>query len=360
MAEKQVSAISKITLNAATFTDESFAPTYINFFYGKNGAGKTTIGRQLGEGTGLTWAEGESPANYEIHLYNQDYIDQHFRTLDRLKGVFSLSEGKETEETEEKIKSLEDRRKELLKRQTEIDGEGGEREKVAKALQTAEENFQKACLNNTKLLRDKFKQAFKGATRNPQLSQKVNSTAPRDCDEFELEKRFTAAFAEGARAYPYLTELDSDDHIAAIPTCPLLGEVIRSKGTTKYAQFIRDIGALSWVEEGHQKYHNAAGGACPYCGQPLPVDYESFYASCFDDEYQRKIQTIRDFPQTYLQHMEPVYEILKQAIESETLPAAAERLEKLKPMVENFLRAFREIVNVVDPKLKYPATPVAM
>ena len=74
MAEKKVSAISGITLNTATFTDESFAPTYINFFYGKNGAGKTSLGRQLGEGAGLTWADGESPANYEIHLYNQDFI----------------------------------------------------------------------------------------------------------------------------------------------------------------------------------------------------------------------------------------------------------------------------------------------
>ena len=119
MAEKKVSAISSITLNTATFTDESFAPSYINFFYGKNGAGKTSLGRQLGEGTGLTWSEGESPANYEIHLYNQDFIDQHFRTLDRLKGVFSLSEGKKTEEIEKKIKELEDRRKVLQKRQTE-------------------------------------------------------------------------------------------------------------------------------------------------------------------------------------------------------------------------------------------------
>jgi hypothetical protein len=94
------------------------------------------------------------------------------------------------------------------------------------------------------LFRDKFKQAFKGATRNPQLSQKINSTAPRDCDVDELEKRFLAAFAEGARMYPYFTELDGNDHIATIPTCELLGEVIRSKGTTEYARFIRDIGAL--------------------------------------------------------------------------------------------------------------------
>lgn len=361
MAEKKVSAIQAVTLNTATFENEMFTPTYINFFYGKNGAGKTSLGRQLGEGVGIQWADGEVPANYEIHLYNQDFIDQHFRTLDRLHGVFSLSEGKETEEAEKRIKDLEARRKELEKRKVEIEGEGGEREKAAKALQAAQSNFEKACLNSTKLFRDKFKQAFKGATRNPQLSQRVNTTAPRDCDEDDLEKRFTVAFAEGARSYPYFTELDGDDHIAAIPTCPLLSEVIKSKGTTEYARFIRDLGALAWIEEGHQKYHEAAKGACPYCGQRLPADYEAFYASCFDDEYQRKISAIRAFPETYMRHFAPVYEILKKVTETtNVLPAVAEQIDKLRPMVENFLRAFRAVTSVVDGKLKDPATPVSM
>lgn len=361
MAEKKISAIQEVTLNTATFENETFAPTYINFFFGKNGAGKTSLGRQLGEGVGLHWAEGESPANYEIHLYNQDFIDQHFRTLDRLRGVFSLSEGKETEEAEKRIEELEARRKVLEKRKIEIEGEGGEREKAAKAMQSAQSNFEKACLNSTKLFRDKFKQAFRGATRNPQLSQKINSTAPRDCDVDELEKRYLAAFAEGARMYPYFTELDGDDHIAAIPTCELLGEVIRSKGTTEYARFIRDIGALAWIEEGHQKYHDAAKGACPYCAQKLPADYESFYASCFDDEYQRKIKTIRAFPEIYTRHFAPVYEILKKVTEAtDVLPSVAEKIEKLKPMVENFLRAFRAVGVVVDGKLKDPASPVSL
>lgn len=216
-------------------------------------------------------------------------------------------------------------------------------------------------MNSTKLFREKFKQAFKGATRNPQLSQKINTTAPRDCDVDELEKRFLAAFAEGARMYPSFTELDGDDHIAAIPTCPLLAEEIISKGTTEYARFIRDLGALAWIEEGHQKYHESADGACPYCGQRLPADYESLYASCFDDEYQRKIKAIRDFPEIYMRHFGPVYEILTKVTEAtDVLPSVAEKIEKLKPMVQNFLRAFRSIAITVDQKLKDPASPVTV
>ena len=41
------SAIERITLNDATFTGEVIEPTFVNFFYGKNGAGKSTIARSL-------------------------------------------------------------------------------------------------------------------------------------------------------------------------------------------------------------------------------------------------------------------------------------------------------------------------
>ena len=37
MNPKMKSAIEKITLNDATFSNEVIEPTYVNFFYGKNG-----------------------------------------------------------------------------------------------------------------------------------------------------------------------------------------------------------------------------------------------------------------------------------------------------------------------------------
>ena len=177
MEQKKVAAIESVTLNTATYSNISFNPTYINFFFGKNGAGKTSLGRELKEGSAIHWADGENPADYEILLYNQDFIDEHFHTLDRLQGVFSLSTGKETEEAEKKIKDLTEENKQLEKRLKEITDRGGEREKITTGLQTAEANFQNACLRNTKELRDKYKQAFKGATRNPQLAQRINTIA---------------------------------------------------------------------------------------------------------------------------------------------------------------------------------------
>ena len=43
MQDKMKSLITNIKLDAATFHGETVDPTYINFFFGKNGAGKSTV-----------------------------------------------------------------------------------------------------------------------------------------------------------------------------------------------------------------------------------------------------------------------------------------------------------------------------
>lgn len=47
MNGKIKSAITNINLNEATFHGENFQPTYINFLFGNNGSGKSTIGKVI-------------------------------------------------------------------------------------------------------------------------------------------------------------------------------------------------------------------------------------------------------------------------------------------------------------------------
>ena len=76
MAEKKRSAITKVMLNTATFEGEPFEPTYINLFFGRNGAGKSSIAYAIQDGDGLEWKAGESADNYDLLVYNQDFIDE--------------------------------------------------------------------------------------------------------------------------------------------------------------------------------------------------------------------------------------------------------------------------------------------
>lgn len=312
MNVKMVSAIKSVTLRTPTFHEVSFAPAYINFFYGANGAGKSSLAAELGQGHGIEWRDGVVPENYEILLYNQDFIDLHFKTLDRLKGVFTLS--KDGRDYAKEIETLEHERQALKKRQLEI---GKEKNKVNEALKTAETNFQNACWRNTKELRDNHKPALKGFTKNPQYSQKINTTTPRDCNVEELEKLYGTAFTEGARSYDILSELDGNDHIASIPSCSLLGEEITSSGSTVFASFVKKVQSLDWIAEGHKRFHATADGLCPYCHQALPDSFEEDFASCFDSAYQEAIKKIQAFRHRYDQHMGIIRLILRKPMESD-------------------------------------------
>ncbi len=54
MKEKQKSLIERIKLDSATFHGEVVEPTFVNFFFGKNGAGKSTIAKVIKDGSEVT------------------------------------------------------------------------------------------------------------------------------------------------------------------------------------------------------------------------------------------------------------------------------------------------------------------
>ena len=357
MSEKQISAIESVTLNTATFTEETFTPTFINFFYGKNGAGKTSLGRQLGACEGVKWAEGEGQTDYDILLYNQDFIDAHFRLLDNLKGIFTIRED-HAEETERQLTALEEDRKKLEKRLKEIESD---RERYKATLQTAEKDFEEACLRNTKYLRTKYAAAFLGASRNPALARKINDTEPKDCDEAELEKRYKAIFSEDEKhMVSLLPPLDPEKYIDNIPSCPLLAEPILPKGTTEFAGFVSALQNLWWVEKGHDDFQAQADGLCPYCHQPLPEDFDAMFASCYDNEYQEKRQKITSFQKQYITRMGDIYNQLQDALNAPLPPQLEDHRAPLKLLVDEFVRAMSVAALTIDRKLQNPAEPAQL
>ena len=92
MKPKMQSAIKKIVLNDATFINEQIEPTFVNFFYGKNGAGKSTIARTLKSGVGVQWGSEHSASDYDVLVYDTDFIDANFKNYESLAGVFTVNE----------------------------------------------------------------------------------------------------------------------------------------------------------------------------------------------------------------------------------------------------------------------------
>lgn len=113
MQRKVPSAITNITLNRATFTDVSIdGLTFVNFFYGNNGAGKSSIAHAIEEDDGIVWAGGKTAADFDVLVYNQDFINDNFVNYGDLKGVFIF--GEEDIEAKKKIAELTDQKKQKM------------------------------------------------------------------------------------------------------------------------------------------------------------------------------------------------------------------------------------------------------
>ena len=94
MADKLQSEIVKIELDDATFRGSNafFTPTYVNFFFGNNGTGKSTIAKAIKSGTGVTYADDKRPEDYITLIYNQDFINDNMQSYHELKGIFTFDE----------------------------------------------------------------------------------------------------------------------------------------------------------------------------------------------------------------------------------------------------------------------------
>ena len=93
MTTKIPSEIVRIDLRDASYKDTHtyIEPTYVNFFFGNNGTGKSTIARAIKSGAGISYASGRTYADYLPLVYDQEFIDENFRSYCNMKGVFTLN-----------------------------------------------------------------------------------------------------------------------------------------------------------------------------------------------------------------------------------------------------------------------------
>ena len=89
MEEKMSAPVRKITLDTNTYHNESFEPTLVNFLFGKNGVGKSTIADSFkGDKVGIS----PDISQYEVLVYDQEFIKKEIQEDKDMPGVFSMNE----------------------------------------------------------------------------------------------------------------------------------------------------------------------------------------------------------------------------------------------------------------------------
>ena len=336
MQRKVPSAIENITLNRATFTDVPVADlTFVNFFYGNNGAGKSSIAHAIEEDDGVVWADGKSADDYDVLVYNQDFINENFVNYGDLKGVFIF--GEEDIEAKKRIAELTEEKK----KKSDAKVTAGEEYKQKTAgVDAALAQFQEACFSKTADIRKHFEKCMDGKKQKRNFAEAVlGEKAPKEHDLSELERLYGVAFDDTARAYAEFKKAGATTY-GSLPGKELLDKVIVSSSDTPFARFLNALGstASDWVRDGHTHFSGSAGGKCPYCQQKLPANFENEIAATFDAQYQQDIRDLGQFHATYSRETADIVRALQtnttDAMPSLDLKAYQEKLSLLESKFE--------------------------
>jgi len=308
--------ITKIKLNnIATYKDlvEINDLKKVNFFFGNNGSGKSTIAKlfyEFSKGDILTGSfsqcsiENFDRANENILVFDHEFIQRNFYINEDLDGIFSLDE--KNEEIEEKIKN-----------ETEV-------------ISTAKTKYdtQKVCIENLEKQKEQLKETIWETCFDH------NRRFKKDFNKIDLGSRKEAFYQKlvdinqntfTAKSIKYLTEKYNKFHVEElikinnilpsdtfqkiidleINITELFNEIIVGSNDVVIAPLIEELNNSSWVEQGTYFLDKEDDNQqCPFCQQPtitqnLLKQFEKYFDTTREEKLNKIKQVFSDYNNTF-------------------------------------------------------------
>ena len=287
MADKFTGEIQSIVLDDASYkgTGVTITPTYINYFFGNNGTGKSTLAKAIKSGVGITYAPGKTAADYLPLVFNQDYIDANMQSYHNLPGVFTINEVNVAIQQQIDTKTAE----QTAAQKAQTDALSTKRKKEEERGELLQQLY-KDCWGKTADLRATFDATQAGKKKSKQFTEEVKKHTPAEQDLEVLKRMYDAVYSSTAQSYSRFSEITDTTVLDQLPGNDILGLAIVNTANTPFADFLKQVGSTEWVRQGHSEYHAKAGDKCPYCSRTLDDDFEAMLTASFDTQYQTNLE----------------------------------------------------------------------
>lgn len=345
------SEITNINLRGASYqeTTPTIEPTYVNFFFGQNGTGKSTIAREVQTGENVTYRDGKSAEDYLPLIYNEEFIAENFKSYRGMNGVFTLNS--KNSDVQQQIDALNKKREEIKKDLT------TDKAEVTKKIQEREKIFYKECWDRCKQYRESFPKTLTGKGKSETFTKEILTHVPSEVDEESLKRLYDSAFSNDAKHYSNFNEISDTAILDNVNGSDILSTSIVNSADTELAKILRDIGSTEWMRQGHDMFSGKTNNKCPYCGEDLPHNFEETVIKSFDTEYQKNLTKLNDFLTAYRTTANVLFNSL-QTLPSDIYPEIDIKIydDKL-----NVLKAsIQKNITTITSKVDNPASTVSL
>lgn len=290
--------ISKIILDkVATYTGVEFAPAKVNYIYGGNGTGKTTISKVIANKVVYPDCVVEiADETVDKCVYNRDFVKEHFSQSSSVKGIFTL--GKDTKDAKEFI---EKKKAELDQLNQNINGSLKRIKELEGDIETETDIFEKQTWVVKKKYEVPFREAYEGFMGSMKsfskkcLDEKENASNLIDFEK--LVERKGVLFDKGSVRYDQVSTIPIST-IENLEKENILSTPVIGKEDAQIGELINKLQNSDWVNNG-RKYLVDSNLKCPFCQQPITDDIKQNIEEFFDESYKKQCNLIKQFKTDY-------------------------------------------------------------
>ncbi len=287
----------------------------INFIYGSNGTGKTTLSNFLYDSSSFNFSncakKWENDTELETLVYNKKFREDYFGK-GKLNGVFTLGKAskEEIDTINAKKEELKNLREQYIKRKYSLDTEN---EKKEGKILTFKEKVWKSIFQKHKT---HFKEAFVGSMKSKDafysriLKEFKNNNEPL-LEINVLKTKSQTIFGEAPKHINPFTVIHSE-RLVEIEEDKIWQKKVIGKADVEIAKLIQKLNINDWVIKG-KGFLVDTEKTCPFCQEEtITVDFKKQLDEFFDENFTKDLKNIKDFSEEYLREAATIVNQLNQ------------------------------------------------
>ena len=335
----------------------------VNFLFGTNGSGKTTIAKVISDHgayptCAIAWQD-DTPL--QTMVYDQDFVTRNFSDSAEIRGIFTLGESNiaTLQQIAEAKKFIDDQSRDLAGLRRGIAGDNGSGGKRAE-LRALESEVTAKCWAQ-KLKHDAvFAGAFEGFRNSKEnFKDKIlqesasNSVALVSLDE--LHQRAGTVFEPAPTVESRLPSLEAQD-ILDCEGDPILDQAVVGTQDVGLGAMIQRLGNSDWVRAGHA-FYQANAIVCPFCQQITTDEFANSLKAYFDDAYEHEVLAIAELEARYRAHCERLQELIRSVL---TAPSRFLDVDQAHVVESRLDATIQSNLRLLAAKKREPSQPVTL